>query len=66
MHHTQLKLTQMNFKVDIYLHYYYFVMLEYHANRLITEKLFNSESHTLMEYGYNRILLQLKRSMYVR
>ena len=32
------KFTQMDFKVDIHLHYY-FIMLEYHANRLITKNL---------------------------
>ena len=47
----------MDFKVDIHLRYY-FIMLEYHANQLITEKLFNSEWHTLMQYEHNKILLE--------
>ena len=42
MHCIYLKFAQMHFNVDIHMHYC-FIMLEYHANRLTAEKLFNSE-----------------------
>ena len=53
----KLKFTKMDFKIDIHSHYF-FIMVEYHANRLIAENIFNSEWHTLMEYEHNKILLQ--------
>ena len=47
----------MDFKVDTYLHYF-FIIIEYHANRIIPEKLFNSDLHPLMKYEDNKIVLQ--------